>query len=583
MEGAGLFGARHATVWNVNTAPASIRTAHTPPPGAAVKAAAPEGGFTVALQASLAASKAPHAGGAAVLPAKSEGRSERKVASSDRSPAVQTYSGLTFPSAVPLPPPSQAVALPDPVSSAEVAQGPVAEAANRTPADRFASPQALPASPNPPGLLAAHALSPVAVQATDPSAGQDAPMAKEAGSSPLSFGDSTRAFEPSVIGSEAIAQPVSTATPPSDASAGAILDPKTGAAETASAQSGDARNAAAQLAAIQGVPSQPTMKTAPAAPTQHSSKTTAAPAATSVLQPASAPGYFSQASTTQAEAQGQTAAALSEGKATAVSHPALIRLSSDAAASQVVQPAVPEASLLSAAQAPALQDAPQTSSAAFSRGSSDGGSEAGKSVVPSEGARQGTQGSSATAQLFSLDPSPVTAGNAAPAPVPLPHTLAPAQPAHAGLPTLPGDSGATDLGSPIHTARLLQSAGGSEMRVGLHSAEFGSISIATSVSSGALQASIALDHGGLGHAIAAHLPAMEEKFGIAARIEVRDAAQTGEHPPRQGEGSASSSQGGGRGSRAWTPSAAAPAGPSERNLSTAAMPALSTARLSVLA
>ncbi len=78
----------------------------------------------------------------------------------------------------------------------------------------------------------------------------------------------------------------------------------------------------------------------------------------------------------------------------------------------------------------------------------------------------------------------------------------------------------------INTARVLEHMSGTEMRVGMHTSEFGSISIATSVSGSGIAAQIALDHGALGKALAVHLPGMEEKLGnalgMAARVEVRD-------------------------------------------------------------
>jgi hypothetical protein len=76
----------------------------------------------------------------------------------------------------------------------------------------------------------------------------------------------------------------------------------------------------------------------------------------------------------------------------------------------------------------------------------------------------------------------------------------------------------------ISTARLIQSMSESEMRVGMHSAEFGDISIRTSVSQQQLMAQISVDHGELGSAIAAHLPSLTSKlgseFGLHASIEV---------------------------------------------------------------
>ncbi len=76
----------------------------------------------------------------------------------------------------------------------------------------------------------------------------------------------------------------------------------------------------------------------------------------------------------------------------------------------------------------------------------------------------------------------------------------------------------------ISTAQLIQSMSESEMRVGMHSAEFGDISIRTSVSQQQLTAQISVDHSELGSAISAHLPSLQSKlgsdFGLHASIEV---------------------------------------------------------------
>ena len=76
----------------------------------------------------------------------------------------------------------------------------------------------------------------------------------------------------------------------------------------------------------------------------------------------------------------------------------------------------------------------------------------------------------------------------------------------------------------LSTARLIQTMSESEMRVGMHSAEFGDISIRTSVSQQQLTAQISVDHSELGTAISAHLPSLESKlgsdFGLHASIEV---------------------------------------------------------------
>ena len=75
-------------------------------------------------------------------------------------------------------------------------------------------------------------------------------------------------------------------------------------------------------------------------------------------------------------------------------------------------------------------------------------------------------------------------------------------------------------------ARLIQSVHQSEMKLGMNSAEFGTISISTSVTHQALSAQISLDHAELGRVLAAHLPAMEERlgnaYGLQAKVELRD-------------------------------------------------------------
>jgi len=68
----------------------------------------------------------------------------------------------------------------------------------------------------------------------------------------------------------------------------------------------------------------------------------------------------------------------------------------------------------------------------------------------------------------------------------------------------------------------------SEMRVGLHTAEFGSIAIRTSIAQQQMVARISLEHGDLGQAIAIHAPLVETKLGsehgLHARIEVHEQA-----------------------------------------------------------
>lgn len=78
--------------------------------------------------------------------------------------------------------------------------------------------------------------------------------------------------------------------------------------------------------------------------------------------------------------------------------------------------------------------------------------------------------------------------------------------------------------SGLNSASLIQSMSQSEMRVGMHSAEFGDISVRTSVSAQQVQAQIEVDHSELGNAISAHISSLEAKlgndFGLHASIEV---------------------------------------------------------------
>ena len=78
----------------------------------------------------------------------------------------------------------------------------------------------------------------------------------------------------------------------------------------------------------------------------------------------------------------------------------------------------------------------------------------------------------------------------------------------------------------INTAKLIQTMSESEMRVGMHSAEFGNISIRTSVSQQQMVAQISVDHSDLSQAISAHVSSAQTKLGdehgIHALIEVNN-------------------------------------------------------------
>jgi len=102
---------------------------------------------------------------------------------------------------------------------------------------------------------------------------------------------------------------------------------------------------------------------------------------------------------------------------------------------------------------------------------------------------------------------------------------------------------ATAAAPSINTAKVLETIHGTELRLGLHSTEFGSISIATSVSSAGITAQIALDHGALGKALATHLTSMEEKlgssFGLPAKVELHGGTMSGS----QGSGAGTAGSG----------------------------------------
>jgi hypothetical protein len=92
----------------------------------------------------------------------------------------------------------------------------------------------------------------------------------------------------------------------------------------------------------------------------------------------------------------------------------------------------------------------------------------------------------------------------------------------------------------VNNARLIQSMHQSEMRLGMYSAEFGSISINTSLTHQSIATQISMDHSALGHALSAHLSAIEEKlsnaYGLQARVEVRDgSASSGNSSAHSGE------------------------------------------------
>jgi hypothetical protein len=150
-------------------------------------------------------------------------------------------------------------------------------------------------------------------------------------------------------------------------------------------------------------------------------------------------------------------------------------------------------------------------------------------VAPDAGAKdvvsnaKGPVDSAALAQSTQVAPVAVAA-NSTPA-----HSTSPQEAGAATNTPLPAQTSSTDNTQAAHalsSAQLIQSARGSEMRLGMQSAEFGNISINTSLNRQALSAQISFDHSALGHALAAHLPAIAEKlgsaYGVQAKVELRD-------------------------------------------------------------
>ena len=73
----------------------------------------------------------------------------------------------------------------------------------------------------------------------------------------------------------------------------------------------------------------------------------------------------------------------------------------------------------------------------------------------------------------------------------------------------------------INTAKLIQSMGQSEMRVGMRSTDFGNISISTSATRNLISAQISLEHGELARTLATHLPEMQARLGGNQAMNVR--------------------------------------------------------------
>ena len=143
--------------------------------------------------------------------------------------------------------------------------------------------------------------------------------------------------------------------------------------------------------------------------------------------------------------------------------------------------------------------------------------------------------------------------------------------------TAPAATAAPPAAPVINTAKLIQSAGQSEMRVGMRSNEFGNISISTSATRDSISAQISLDHGELAKTLAAHLPEIQARLGSNQPVDVRidtsgsrgglgagtsgsfsDSTSGDSHGSRQQSGSAASSySGNGFSDRQFSPAASA--------------------------
>jgi hypothetical protein len=151
-----------------------------------------------------------------------------------------------------------------------------------------------------------------------------------------------------------------------------------------------------------------------------------------------------------------------------------------------------------------------------------------ESPVQTNGASQAIAATDHGAASSMISPGQVPSNPAASAP----HTAAPvatiATTVAAAVPQAPE----------VNTARLMQSVGQSDMRVGLHSAEFGDISIRTSATRDLVSAQISLGHDELARTLVTHLPELQARLGGAQPMEVRidrNGQATGQQPGQGNE------------------------------------------------
>jgi len=88
------------------------------------------------------------------------------------------------------------------------------------------------------------------------------------------------------------------------------------------------------------------------------------------------------------------------------------------------------------------------------------------------------------------------------------------------LTTASASDGLVQSSSAINSAKLINTMGQSEMRVGMRSDEFGTISISTTSSKDVITTQISLDHGELAKTLAAQLPEMQARLGSSQTVNV---------------------------------------------------------------
>jgi hypothetical protein len=178
---------------------------------------------------------------------------------------------------------------------------------------------------------------------------------------------------------------------------------------------------------------------------------------------------------------------------------------------------------------PDLSNAIDAAKAKATSTASDGSSHSAQSNSQSnaQSSNQPAQHSQADAsQPAAAMPKVVDSSAAQPQPIPTPALAheaptaietgglpATSGPDHTGAPSNPLDGDEITAATGINASRIVQSMSESEMRVGLHSSEFGAISIRTSVSPQQMLAQISLDHPGLSQAISAHVASVQTKLG----------------------------------------------------------------------